>query len=79
MPVTTLHFQSQTIAASILALPVLDNRFRRIVQPVRVSEQTDQFDGAKEFYRIGPRLGVITLMVMVMSRRAGKAGKKIIQ
>src|ERR1017187_758869 len=48
-----LFFQGQTIAADILSPPVLADGFRRIVQPIRISQQGDQFDGAEEFHRVG--------------------------
>jgi hypothetical protein len=47
---------SQTITARILSPPVLADGFRCLVQPIAVSQQRDQFDGAKEFHRVGFRL-----------------------
>jgi hypothetical protein len=41
------------VSLGILLLPKLDNDFRRFVQPIRVSQQLDQFDGAKEFTALG--------------------------
>jgi hypothetical protein len=39
--------------AGILSPPILADVFRCFVQPIRVSQQGDQFDGAKEFHRVG--------------------------
>ena len=44
------------MALGVLSPPVLADDFRGIVQPIRVSQQGDQFDGAKEFHRVGFRL-----------------------
>jgi len=49
-------FQDQTVATGILLPPVLANGFRGVIQPIRVSQQGDQFDGAKIFHRVGFRL-----------------------
>jgi hypothetical protein len=49
-------FNGQTIAPGVLSPPVLADSFRRFVQPIRVSQEDDQFDGAKEFHRVGFRL-----------------------
>lgn len=51
-----LLFGGQTIAAGILAPPVLANGFRRVIQPIAIREQVDKFDGAEEFPRIRFRL-----------------------
>jgi hypothetical protein len=48
-----LFFQGQTMALGILSPPVLTNGFRGFVQPIAIREQSDQFDGAKEFHRVG--------------------------
>jgi hypothetical protein len=45
-----------TIPPGVLAPPVLADGFRRFVQPIRVSQQSDQFDVAKEFHRVRPGL-----------------------
>ena len=49
-------FPSSNHSAGILSPPELDNGFCGIVQPIMVSQQGDQFDGTKEFYRVGPGL-----------------------
>jgi hypothetical protein len=46
---------AQTMAADILSPPVLTDGFRRIVQPPTICKQSNQFDGAEKFNRIGPR------------------------
>ena len=51
-----LFFSGQTIAAGILSPPVLADGFRGFVQPIAIREQSDQFDGAEEFHRVGFRL-----------------------
>lgn len=50
------QFVSKTIAAGILSFPVLTDAFCRVIQPVRIGEQSNQFNRAKELHRIGPRL-----------------------
>jgi len=40
----------------ILSPPELPNRFGRLIQPVAVGEQCDQFDGAEKLHRVGPGL-----------------------
>jgi len=40
------------MAPGILAPPELADRFRRLIEPVRVRQQRDQFDGAEEFHRV---------------------------
>ncbi len=49
-------FQGQTMALGVLSPPVLADGFRGIVQPITLREQGDQFNGAKEFHRVGLRL-----------------------
>ena len=44
-----MMFDSHAVAPGILSPPVLANGFSRFVQPIRVSEQGDQLDGAKKF------------------------------
>src|ERR1035438_1554277 len=36
----------------ILSLPVLADGFRRFVQPITVSQQRDEFDGAEKLHRV---------------------------
>ena len=43
----------QAIAARILSSPELADGFGRVIQPIGTGEQRNQFDGAKEFYRVG--------------------------
>ena len=49
-----LFFSGQTIAPGIFSPPVLADGFRGFVQPIRVSQQGDQFDGTEEFHRVWP-------------------------
>jgi hypothetical protein len=42
-----------TITASILSFPVLADRFCRFIQPIRVSQKGDQFDGTEKINRVG--------------------------
>jgi hypothetical protein len=51
-----LFFDSQSVTPGILSPPVLTNGFHGFVQPIAIREQSDQFDGAKEFHRIWPGL-----------------------
>jgi hypothetical protein len=48
-----LFFDSQSITPGILSPPVLADDFRGIVQPIRVSSQTNHLDSSKPFRRIG--------------------------
>ena len=44
------------MALGVLSLPVLADGFCSILQPIGVSQQGDQFDGAKKFHHIWPGL-----------------------
>ena len=46
----------QSVPPCILALPVETDRLGRIIQPIGIGEQRDQFDGAKELHRVGTGL-----------------------
>jgi hypothetical protein len=43
----------KTFAVSILSFPELPYHLHRLIQPVTICEQRHQFNGAKEFHRIG--------------------------
>ena len=43
----------QSMTLGVLALPELADGFRRLIQPLTIREQHHQFDGPKEFDRIG--------------------------
>src|ERR1035437_6914785 len=45
-------FQVYTMTAGILSLPKLSDGFGRVVEPVAVGEQRDQFDGTEKLHRI---------------------------
>ena len=44
------------MAPGILAPPELADGFRRLIEPVRIRQQRDQFDGAEKFHCVGLRL-----------------------
>jgi len=45
-------FKGQTISPGILSLPELADGFRRLIQPLTIRQQRDQFDGAKKLHRV---------------------------
>jgi len=51
-----LTVNSQTVSVGVLSPPVLCDGFGCLIQPARVGQQSDQFDGAKEFHGIRSRL-----------------------
>jgi hypothetical protein len=50
-----LFFGGQTMALGVLSPPVLADGFCRIIQPIPIREQSDQFDGTEEFHVVGFR------------------------
>jgi hypothetical protein len=48
-------FFGYVITAGVLTLPELPDRFSRLIQPITIRQQVNQFHGAEKLHRIGIR------------------------